>query len=110
MLFAEPQFQDKMRQQILERLCKTYKRVGQNVLASCLHTDGSKLDSLVRSSAIPTTDGLTLQSTTQCHHSDCVMNVRNLCKYFHASLVAGKVIHRLLEVLSGTLQSFQPGY
>lgn len=47
-LASEPQFQDKMRRQILERLCKTYKRVGQNVLASCLHTDGSKLDSLIQ--------------------------------------------------------------
>ena len=36
-----------MRRQILERLCNTYKRVGQNILASCLHTNGAKLDSLV---------------------------------------------------------------
>ena len=44
---AEPHFQDKMRAQILQRLSSTYRRVGQHVLASSLHVDGSKLDALV---------------------------------------------------------------
>ena len=33
----------------MQRLCHTYRRMGQSVLASCLHTEGSTLTSLVSS-------------------------------------------------------------